>query len=564
MSTITKGLRFAALIRVSTERQEEKGESLRAQRLTITEIVERLGGSIAHWYGGQEHATPGAWERQQVDQLVADAQRKPALFDAVIVTHADRWSRENARHINGIDVFRNNGIRFFVGSSEYNLFDHVQKFHLSMSVLIGEFLAGQQVKRSLESRILRAQRKLPTCGKLPFGRKINAATGEWMVDVEKQKIIEDVAKRYLRGERLPNLAREYRMNHSNLHKILTKRSGTEWQIEFTSERDQIHEIVKIEIPRLLPEKTIQAIKAKAEANRTFTHGQILHQYLFGHVIFCDHCGYAIFGQTDRSGRQCYRHAHSPRDRVCTGPKSKPAVPAREIEDVVMRHLFDCFGNPRAVQKAIEDATPNREHIKEMEAKRERLAKALDVIKDGRSRLVALIGKGKLSENDAAAELDKMRQEESNIQGELTRTEQELYGVPTAEGIRAVADTVARHINELRGYKSARITEKQRYANHAFETMTWKDKRALVEKVFGGKAADGTRLGVYIEWVPSEGPNQWRFRIAGHVAEMAGVLPMTESRKEALFGDSSTKSATYSRGRVLRGRRSRAGSLPPAG
>ena len=44
-------LRFAAFIRVSTERQEKEGESLRTQKTDIQKSVEELGGSIIAWYG---------------------------------------------------------------------------------------------------------------------------------------------------------------------------------------------------------------------------------------------------------------------------------------------------------------------------------------------------------------------------------------------------------------------------------------------------------------------------------------------------------------------------------
>ena len=85
-----------ALIRVSTERQEKQGESLRTQQTQLTQSAGEQLGTIACWYGGQEHATAG-WEREQLDRLLAAAKRTPRPFDAVIVTHPDRWSRDNAK-----------------------------------------------------------------------------------------------------------------------------------------------------------------------------------------------------------------------------------------------------------------------------------------------------------------------------------------------------------------------------------------------------------------------------------------------------------------------------------
>lgn len=69
-------LKFAAFCRVSTEKQEVKGESLPAQKTKCTKNVHLLGGKITAWYGGQEHATAG-YEKKEIDRLLKDAQRKP-------------------------------------------------------------------------------------------------------------------------------------------------------------------------------------------------------------------------------------------------------------------------------------------------------------------------------------------------------------------------------------------------------------------------------------------------------------------------------------------------------
>ena len=154
-----------------------------------------------------------------------------------------------------------------------------------------------------------------------------------MIDEDKRRIVEGIAKRYLSG-RAPARFGPYRMNHANLHKILTKRSGAEWEQTFNSDRLNIHEVVSTKVPRLLPEETIKAIRERAEANRTYHHGQRKNRYLFSHVIFCAHCGYALFGQTNQNGNQFYRHGHTERDRPCDRPTGKSYIGIEEIEDVV--------------------------------------------------------------------------------------------------------------------------------------------------------------------------------------------------------------------------------------
>lgn len=55
--TTGKHLRFAPLIRVSTEIQEKKGESLKTQRRQLEETIKALTGTVYHGYAGQERAT---------------------------------------------------------------------------------------------------------------------------------------------------------------------------------------------------------------------------------------------------------------------------------------------------------------------------------------------------------------------------------------------------------------------------------------------------------------------------------------------------------------------------
>ena len=141
-------LRFAPIIRVSTEGQEKKGESLRTQITQIKQYVQTLGGVIPDhcWqYCGQEHATPNQ-ERRKLDKLLEDSGKN--LFDAVIVCDASRWSRDNLRSKVGLETLRKNDIRFFVGTVDYDLFNPEHSFFLGVSAEIGELQARQQTLKS--------------------------------------------------------------------------------------------------------------------------------------------------------------------------------------------------------------------------------------------------------------------------------------------------------------------------------------------------------------------------------------------------------------------------------
>jgi DNA invertase Pin-like site-specific DNA recombinase len=105
-----KILKFAPLVRVSSERQSKQGSSLLTQTVELEEAIVDLGGEIHKWYRGHEHASP-EFERKIFDLLLADGIARK--YDAVIVADVDRWSRDNSRSEEGLKILRENGIRFF-------------------------------------------------------------------------------------------------------------------------------------------------------------------------------------------------------------------------------------------------------------------------------------------------------------------------------------------------------------------------------------------------------------------------------------------------------------------
>lgn len=198
----SKPLRFAALVRVSTERQERQGESLRTQQRQIEEAVAAMGGKITARYYGQEHATPG-WEREKRDELLAAAEKDRMPFDAVIVAHEDRWSRDDTRSGADLERLQRAGVRFFVLTREQDLSDPTTRLYLGKSAVIGAYHARNQSKKAIENKIARIEKGIPAWGGLPFGRTFDPSKPEgeqWGIDEAKLDLVRDVATRLLAGE----------------------------------------------------------------------------------------------------------------------------------------------------------------------------------------------------------------------------------------------------------------------------------------------------------------------------------------------------------------------------
>jgi hypothetical protein len=256
----------------------------------------------------------------------------------------------------------------------------------------------------------------------------------------------------------------------------------------------------------------------------------------------------LFGQTNRNGNQFYRHCHTERNRSCNGPEFKSWVKAEEIGDAVIRELFECFGNPQAVKRAIEAATPNLAKIKEDQERVTKLEKMLERVKRNRARTLGLRDKELISEEVETNRLKELKAEEDRYLEERNRLNNNLQNMPTPEAIQEVSTKIAAKFKNYR-YCDARLIANVRHANHAFDEMTWTEKRALVETVFSGKTTEGKREGVFVEWL--DDPKfvargfKWKYTVKGSLMDdVGGLLPMSETLKDAMIGISSVESALH--------------------
>lgn len=530
-------IRFAPIVRVSTETQEKIGESLRTQRMQIENYVRNLGGVIPDYcwqYSGQEHATPDQ-ERTKLHKLLTDSSK--GLFDAVIVCDASRWSRDNRRSKDGLDILRDNCIRFFVAGMEYDL--HSPTSHLMIGVFteFNEFHAKEMKIKSIQNRITRAKRGLPSSGKIPYGRTFDSATETWGVDEQKARNIQWAAEQYLAGKSIKELAKTLDMNVSNFWKILSKRSGDTWEITFKpSSMKFINETVLIKIPRLLSDETINKIHERAASNKTYTHGEIKHKYLLSRMVFCAECGNALFGQTNHGHIRYYRH---PRGRL------NPCDPsiwlrADKLEDVVLKQLFYIFGDVTLMGQAIERAIPSPINIEKLRRQLSDFENKLESVKKEKQNIIRSIAKGILTDDEALKDLQDRREREILLSAEINKIAPQLENLPTKKQVERSAKLISKTLQQA--FKSP----------SALNKMTYNSKRNLMVQAFTGKDAEGNRRGVYVR--KTENPDKpWEITIRGIFGEIIRLLPrqpLLESDVEDLE-ESATNYAWHYRAADLR-------------
>lgn len=520
-------LKFAPLIRVSTEKQEKQGESLSTQRKQLDEAIRSLGGTALHWYAGQEHATPEQ-ERKILEELIEDAKAKK--FDAVMVADLSRWSRDNFRSKTDLKILKSNEIRFFVRTSEFDLNDYFQSFMIGMNVEVAEFFARQQAYKSQINRIERAKRGIPTSGRLPYGRRFNKETSQWEVIPEAKEKIETIAREYLEKDvDFSTLGKRYGMNASYLHSVLTKRCGDRWTIRFKSpiqNKDRPYEEIPIKgVPRLLDEETIRRIREKCEGRRTWAHGVQKYHYIFSRKIFDVGTGYALTGTTNKKGQRYYRPYKGE-------GAYQYSINADVLENAVMEELFEALSNKRKLKQAVFDGNPIGDVVEKILGKIAQKQKELKSINAKLSNYEKAIESFQGDDMGSYLNRLKLKIRPLNDSREAIESEIELYrkqldSLPTEQEIE---DTSKRSKDILKRIKESYFT-----SGHSFRNLTYEGKKKLIDLILGGRDNDKKRYGVYIKSLGGK-PKRYKFEAYGRFGIIGGSLE-SRSGKFNVFPDS---------------------------
>lgn len=509
-----KKLRAVGYCRTSSESQRDN-TSIPSQKEAIERFASQQGWQLVGWYVDESKSGSKIEGREQFQKMMKDAARDPRPFDVVTVYDVTRFGR------NGMDILdssrtlaRDFGVHVLDTKGSFDTRDNRRTLPNFIHAGVAEDERLRILERTKRGKIAKAKAGAKIGTWNPFGRKWDKATQTWEVIADKQAMIEDASRRYISGEQLPELAEEFGISYTQLRVTLLSRSGDVWLQRVRCKELGIEEVIPTPVPRLLSEETIKAVRATAAANTNHMHGQAKNQYLIGRMVFCSHCGYALFGTTPaKDGVRYYRHSTGKRLRGCE--EKRKWIRAEHIEDAVIRHLFEMFGNPVAVRNALDAANPNMDDVEQARERLERIGKELEKTKSAKQRIIRSISNDTLTEEEASDELAALRKTETRLKEESESLATRLANVPTKEQ----ADQAAKKVSAI--FK--------RY-NRDLDKMTWDERRKLCQMVFGGKLSDGRRMGVYIgKMGPSLNKRYgegWRYSILGHLIEDWGRLQAT--------------------------------------
>jgi hypothetical protein len=176
-------------------------------------------------------------------------------------------------------------------------------------------------------------------------------------------------------------------------------------------------------------------------------------------------------------------------------------------------------------------------MQEFAERRNCITDDLKKIEQSRSRILDLVVKDAISENDSTQKLMALKEREAKLNEESARLASELAHVPNREAVQKFSVEIG---GRIRQYANVKLQFKIATANEAFEEMSYAEKRELCQMLFNGKTVDDRRMGVWVSW--SADGKKWQYRIEGHLIDETGPL----KKENFVFGSPHLQKALVSK------------------
>jgi site-specific DNA recombinase len=548
-------IRFALYARVSTEAQEEDGQSLDTQLRMMQDAVRGLGGIVECDYRIQESAMPGS-DRPSLGRLLKDA--ASGRFDAVMVCKLDRLARsiEVLSHVE--TSLRDFGIHLFEGSDQHNLRSAEGRLTRGMQALIGEYSVNRLKWSACASRLERAKRGWPHSGMLPWGRVIEKVKDRrnqdaaWSLDPAKAKLAQRMFEVYVeRGVTLAELGRTVGMNPETVRRILMEQGGPLWRRDFVD--PATGQMVKVEtvIPPLFSGGQLRLLALRAKQNQTERAkwaGRVRNYPLSPYI----RCANPECGWSNLSGHQTYGnrradlrgspaeprwayYLHLKRSRVES--ECLNSIPAGDIETEIFSRLGQLLASSDELGAAIRSALitdPDRvAALRQEQAELNRQAKSERRLL-GNAMEVLIEQKGTAAAGFAEAKVRAQNQVIGQIENRLTEVEGLLKVVEVPKDFSERFTTALQRLTGLHGH----------VPNH----WPLPAKQALLRIFFGGskstrfdRGGKGVRTdmrGIFVrKALDAEGKPYWTYEVRGIIGDLSGAITSVV----ALYDDHSSES-----------------------
>lgn len=424
-------MRAALYIRVSTDQQVERGDSLEVQQERLEAYVRSKGWEIQGHYTDRGVSARDT-NRPAFQKLLG--QLKAGQIDVVLVTKLDRAFRDTRDFLENTELFEERGVRFACLDGDIDTTTPSGRVFSTIRAALAQFERETTAERVREVMLARAQKGLWNGGVVPFGFRRVPETKKLALDPAEAHVIRRIFELFLETRSIRGVV--HRLNTSGQR----TRAGLLWAT--TSIRRILTNPVyygaqtynkrrakgKTSTPRPGEQHVIiPGVYEPIVSHEDFLHVQRLlaaetprpsarrSAYLLTGLVFCGKCGSRMYGYT-------YRH-HQRQEKLyryyrCWGHTAKGSalcagnsIDLRYLEDVIAAELANVSLDPTRLQARLEEvAREAGEELKPLQAEQRRLREELGRVVTKRNRLVELFEDDLIGKEEFAgrrAELERM-------------------------------------------------------------------------------------------------------------------------------------------------------------
>lgn len=288
---MSKLLRAAIYIRVSTDAQAKKGDSMDEQLETCTNYIDNNENMVLQGVYIDDGISGQKLNRGDFSRLIQNV--RAGEVDFIIFTKLDRWFRNLRHYLNTQDILEKNSVNWLAVSQPYYDTSTPQgRAFIAQSMTFAELEAQNDSERILSVFDYKYRHGEVLSGKTPLGYRI---VDKHLQPDESAPVTLDIFEYYSRTGALNAtilyLENRYGivMSQANLKKAIL--TNTKYIGVF---RDNLEYC-----PAIVPRDLFDDVQRKLEYN---VKSSQRYPYIFSGLVVCARCGHACSGFTHRAGR----------------------------------------------------------------------------------------------------------------------------------------------------------------------------------------------------------------------------------------------------------------------
>lgn len=335
-------IRAAIYLRVSTDEQAKEGYGMAYQEEKVKSFIssqDYLLDEKYHIYKDEGFSgTLPVEERPALKSLFEAAERRE--FDVVLVYRLDRFCRKMILLLPAVEKLSEYNVGFRSTTESFDTSSSFGKYMLTSLGAIAELEKDVIKERMNAGRTMAAKSGKWVLGQAPYGYRIDKKTSKLKIVPEEAKWVKKLYE-WLINEQKPLTAITKRINELKIptsyqtrktkrktsgiwhkrvvNRILTNEVyGGTFHFRKYKKRGQLRpqeEWIEIQTPAIVAPEMIELAQLQLDKNREFASRKSKLLYLFAKLIYCNKCGFKLFGafhpptKKENKGSKYYRGVH---------------------------------------------------------------------------------------------------------------------------------------------------------------------------------------------------------------------------------------------------------------